>query len=103
MLDAYELNYQINGDLESKVPWIFNICFHDILAEDAVEGLQDFCFSKSSACSKGNYPSHVLQAMGLSEDYVNRSLRISFSKYTTMDQINSFCKKLKKLIEKNTL
>lgn len=103
MLDAYDLNHQINGDLEAKVPWIFNICFHDILAEDAVEGLQDFCFSKSSACSKGNYPSHVLQAMGLSEDHINRSLRISFSKYTTMDQINSFCKKLKKLIEKNTL
>ncbi len=98
MLDSYNFDYVLNGNLDKKVPWIFNIAFLDTTAEDMVEGLGEFCFSKSSACSKGNYPSHILQAMGLSEDMIDKSVRISFSKYTTMEQIDLFCKKLQKLI-----
>lgn len=98
MLDSHSFNYKINGDIECKVPWIFNIAFFDISAEDMVEKLGDFCFSKSSACSKGNYPSHVLQAMGLDEEWIDHSVRLSFSKYTTIEQIDLFCKRLKKVM-----
>lgn len=98
MLDSHSFNYRLNGDSNHKVPWIFNIAFFDITAEDMVDKLGEFCFSKSSACSKGNYPSHVLEAMGLNEDWINHSVRLSFSKYTTMQQIDLFCKKLGKLV-----
>jgi len=98
-LGCYNFNYVLNGDVCCKVPWIFNIAFLDaVSSNDLVEKMQDFCFSKSSACSKGNYPSHVLTAMHVDEDLINRSIRISFSKYTTFEEIDLFFDKLSTII-----
>lgn len=92
------IQYIINGDLEYKVPWIFNIAFLDTTAETLINKLGGFCFSKSSACSKGNKPSHVLQSMGVDDDIIDKSIRLSFSKYTTIDQIDIFFEKLSNII-----
>lgn len=97
-LNSYNFEYVLNGDENYKVPWINNIAFLNTDAETLVERLKDFCFSKSSACSKGNYPSHVLQAMNVDDDLIEKSIRLSFSKYTTFEQIDSFCEKLAKII-----
>jgi cysteine desulfurase len=45
--------------------------------------------SSGSACSKG-HKSPVLTAMGLSDDIINSSLRVSLSKYTTEEELNEF-------------
>lgn len=45
--------------------------------------------SIGSACSKGIQPSHVLKAMNIASEYVNGSIRFSFSKYTTMEEIET--------------
>jgi cysteine desulfurase len=97
-LNSYGFQYILNGDIENKVPWINNIAFLDTDAETLVERMSDFCFSKSSACSKGNYPSHILQAMNVDDDLIEKSIRLSFSKYNTFEQIDSFCEKLSKII-----
>lgn len=99
-MNASGIEYNINGDVDIKVPWIFNITILNKTAEELVEGLQDFCFSKSSACSKGNYPSHVLKAMGLDDDLIDRSIRVSFSKYTDYDDIDKFVNRLEEEVEK---
>lgn len=98
MLNSYGIDFILNGDIENKVPWISNIAILNSDAETLVEEMSDFCFSKSSACSKGNYPSHVLQAMSVDDDLIEKSIRISFSKYTTFEQIDAFCKELSKLV-----
>ena len=46
--------------------------------------------SSSSACAKGK-PSYVLKAMGLSDGCIDSSLRVSFSKYNTTDDVDALC------------
>ena len=46
--------------------------------------------SKSSACKKGGR-SHVLEAMGLPARVIDGALRISFSRYTTEEEVDAFC------------
>ena len=50
--------------------------------------------SRSSACKKGGR-SHVLEAIGLSAPVIDGAIRVSFSRYTTEDDINCFCDALK--------
>ena len=50
--------------------------------------------SRSSACKKGGR-SHVLEAIGLSAPVIDGAIRISFSRYTTMEDIDALCSALK--------
>jgi cysteine desulfurase len=50
--------------------------------------------SSGSACSKGK-ASHVLTAMGLPRERIASSLRLSFSRYNTKDDIDCFIEALK--------
>ena len=50
--------------------------------------------SRSSACKKGGR-SHVLEAIGLAPEVIDGAIRVSFSRYTTEDEIDVFCAALK--------
>lgn len=50
--------------------------------------------SKSSACKKGAR-SHVLEAIGLDPSVIDGALRISFSRFTTEEEIHLLCDALK--------
>lgn len=50
--------------------------------------------SRSSACKKGGR-SHVLEAIGLSAPVIDGAIRISFSRYTTDEDIDVLCSALK--------
>ena len=51
--------------------------------------------SSGSACAKGA-KSHVLTALGLPENRIDSALRISFSRYTTLEEIDSLLTALRK-------
>lgn len=51
--------------------------------------LKGICLSTGSACASGNEePSHVLLALGLTEQQAKSSIRISYGRYNTMDEVN---------------
>ena len=50
--------------------------------------------SRSSACKKGGR-SHVLEAIGLAPEVIDGAIRVSFSRYTTQEEIDYFCAILK--------
>lgn len=50
--------------------------------------------SRSSACKKGGR-SHVLEAIGLRPEVIDGAVRISFSRYTTADDIDALCTALR--------
>lgn len=96
-LNDNNIEYTLNGDIKHKVPWIFNINF-GISGDDLVERLgKDVCISKSSACSKDVIPSSTLLAMGKTEDEIDNSIRISFSKNTTIEEIDELVSRLQNL------
>ena len=47
------------------------------------------CVSRSSACRKGRR-SHVLEAMGIPADVIDGAIRVSFSRYNTMEDVSAF-------------
>ena len=53
-----------------------------------------------SACMSGAHEnSHVLKEMGLSEEELKSSFRISIGKYTTMEEIDYFIDNLKEIVK----
>lgn len=51
--------------------------------------------SRSSACKKGGR-SHVLEAMHLPAQVIDGAIRISFSRYSTEDDVLALCSALKR-------
>jgi cysteine desulfurase len=55
--------------------------------------------SAGAACHSGSAsPSHVLQAMGCSIDRLKKSIRLSFGRYTTEQQINTTIEVIKSIL-----
>lgn len=81
---------------EDALPYIVNLSAGGVRAETMLHYLADreIYVSSGSACSKGK-ASHVLTAMGLPRERIASSLRLSFSRYNTKDDIDCFVEALK--------
>lgn len=78
----------INGSIKSRLPNTTNITFPGIKAERLIHQLSDIAFSMGSACTSAlPTPSHVLKAMGLSDEEIQSSIRLSIGKNTTEAEI----------------
>lgn len=93
----------INSPLETTVSNILNVSFKGIEGESLMLMLDraGICVSSGSACNSGSLePSHVLKNMGVPDDYIYGTIRFSFSKYNTLDEIIETEKVLKETVEK---
>jgi len=78
----------INGDLEARIPDNLSLSFSDIQAEDLTAGLKELAISTGAACSSATVgPSHVLEALGLSEELSAATIRIGLGRFTNEDDI----------------
>lgn len=93
----------INND-ESSSPYILNIYVPTFMRSQTI--LQELSanygiyVSNGSACAKGK-KSHVLTAMKLPDEIIDKSLRISFSRYNTKEDIDDLILALNELIIKH--
>ena len=86
-----ELPIRLNGpQLSERHVGNLNIAFEGIKAMDLLMALQpNLCASSGSACGSGNIePSHVLKALGLSNEHADSSIRLSLSHLNTKDEID---------------
>jgi len=93
----------VNGDRTNRLPNTTNLAFESIEAEGALMLLDErgICCSAGSACTSGSvHPSHVLSAMGCSTDRARSSLRFSFGRFNTREQIDTACAVVPEVIEK---
>lgn len=79
-----EFPHVINGSADHAVPHILNVSFPGVDAEAAMIALRDeIAISNGSACTSAHFtPSHVLSAMGASDDVIDGSIRMSWSHET---------------------
>lgn len=81
---------RINGDEENRLPGTVNLRF-DGVSGDSLTNILDMkgvCVSTSSACNSGkDVSSHVLFALGLSEEQARSAIRISYGKYNTFEEV----------------
>ena len=96
-------NVMINSPLETTVSNILNVSFKGIEGESLMLMLDraGICVSSGSACNSGSLePSHVLKDLGVPDDYIYGTVRFSFNKFNTLDEIIETEKVLKEIIEK---
>ena len=94
---------RINGDISSRLPGTSSISFEYIEGESILMLLDAFgiCASSGSACTTGSLePSHVLRAMGLPYTAAHGTIRFSFSRYNTVEEVDFVLEKLPPIIER---
>jgi cysteine desulfurase len=97
---------RVNGDSECRLPGTVNLCFHGASGESLMHllDLKGVCLSTSSACTSGkDEPSHVLLALGLTEQQAKSAIRISYGKYNCADEVGkvvtAVCDAYEKIVE----
>ena len=79
---------KINGAGAPRLPHVSNLSFPGITSAKLVTELRDLAMSTGSACSTGTgNPSHVLKAMGLTDEEAYATLRISLGRFTTKEEV----------------
>lgn len=78
----------INGSHEA--PHILSIAIPGVPTQNSINILQDagICVSAGSACAKG-HRSHVLSAMNVKGEYIDSAFRISLSRETTREELDT--------------
>jgi cysteine desulfurase len=94
---------QINGDQQYRLPNTANIAIEGADSEGLLILLDQkgVCCSAGSACTAGSLePSHVLKAMGFSTDRARGSLRFSFGRFNTEEEVSAAAGILVTAVEK---
>ena len=78
----------VNGNTTNRIYNTSNICFPGVNSESLILALQNISVSNGSSCSAvTSEPSHVLKALGLSDENALSSIRFSLGKFTTEGEI----------------
>ncbi len=94
---------KLNGDRRSRLPGNANFSFSNINAQKLLLELDEkgICASAGSACSTGNpEPSHVLVAIGLDRNLSEGTLRTTFGKDNTKQDVEFLVDSLTDIIQK---
>jgi cysteine desulfurase len=83
----------LNGPTLAEPAWRLannlNVTFEYVHGESLILAMGDLAVSSGSACTSANpEPSHVLKALGLSEDLTRASIRFGLSRFTTNQEID---------------
>jgi cysteine desulfurase len=88
-LNAVSLNGPALADPKLRLPGNLNVTFAGVDGEALMTSLTEIAVSSGAACSSANpEPSHVLLALGLSEDQAKASLRFGLGRYNTQKEID---------------
>ncbi|PST90128.1 IscS subfamily cysteine desulfurase [Photobacterium sp. NCIMB 13483] len=91
----------INGDVEHRIPNNLNISFAFVEGESLLMALKDLAVSSGSACTSASLePSYVLRALGLNDELAHSSIRFSFGRFTTAEEIDYAVVQIKQAVDK---
>lgn len=93
----------INGEKAPRHPGILNCRFPGITGEEMAArlDLKGICVSPGAACgAREGQPSHVLLAMGQTEQQAKEAVRFSMGRLTTMDEINTTAQAVAEILNK---
>ena len=80
----------VNGAIKNSFPGIFNLSFNFVEGESLIMALKNIAVSSGSACTSASLePSYVLRALGRPDELAHSSIRFSFGRFTTKDEVDS--------------
>ena len=92
---------KINGSMEQRLPGNSNISFKGANGSELLMKLDEngICASAGSACSSGSIlPSHVLTAIGLTSEYAEGTLRLTFGDDNTKEDVDYLVETLAEIV-----
>jgi cysteine desulfurase len=79
----------INGSMERRLPGNLNLSFAQVDGEALLMALNDIAVSSGSACTTAKIEaSHVLRAIGISDDLAHSSIRFGIGRFNTEAEID---------------
>ena len=94
-------NVTINSHSEFNLPAIVNAGFAGVDGETLILALDDLALSSGSACTSASVePSYVLQAIGVANDLAHASLRFSFGRFTTEEEVDHAGRRVSEVVER---
>jgi len=94
----------VNGAAQPRLPNTLNVSFKSCASGAMVQELDErgIAVSAHSACHSGDLdPSHVLRAMQVPETHIHGTLRISLSRFNTIDEVDELCEALPAIVAKS--
>lgn len=89
----------VNGSMTARLPHNLNVSFGGIEGESLLVGLDGVAVSSGAACTSANpEPSHVLRAIGVSDELARASLRFGLGRTTTADEVECVVDKVSSLV-----
>ncbi|OMG63730.1 cysteine desulfurase IscS [Stutzerimonas balearica] len=99
-VEALEELY-INGSMTARVPHNLNLSFNYVEGESLIMALKDLAVSSGSACTSASLePSYVLRALGRNDELAHSSIRFSFGRFTTEEEIDYAASKVCEAVNK---
>jgi cysteine desulfurase len=84
-----------------RLPNNLNVSFEYVSGEALLMNMRDVAVSSGSACTSANpEPSHVLRALGLSEDATRSSLRFGLGRFNTAEEIDFACQSVADVVQR---
>ncbi len=79
----------VHGEQTDTLPGLLNIGFPEVDGDALIHCLKGVAVSQGSSCSAGSFePSHVLRALGVSDELARASLRFGVGRFTTEEEID---------------
>jgi len=91
---------QVNGHRDRRLPHISNISFGFVEGESLMMGIKEIACSSGSACTSASLePSYVLKGLGVGDELAHSSLRLSFGRWTTEEEVDFAVESIAKAVE----
>src|SRR6476659_5377674 len=91
----------LNGDMERRVPHNLNVSFNFVEGESLIMAIKDVAVSSGSACTSASLePSYVLRALGRSDELAHSSIRFTFGRFTTEEDVDFTIRLIKDKVTK---
>lgn len=91
----------VNGDMQRRVPHNLNVSFNYVEGESLIMAIKDIAVSSGSACTSASLePSYVLRALGRSDELAHSSIRFTFGRFTTEEDVDFTIDLIKKKVQK---
>lgn len=92
-------NTFVNGSSKHRLYNVSNICFRGADADAIMVGLKGIMVSNGSACTSTKVePSHVLKAMGLSDEDSYASIRFSLGRFNSIVEIKKVAEEINSVV-----
>jgi cysteine desulfurase len=91
----------LNGDLDRRIAGNLNISFNFVEGESLMMALNDMAVSSGSACTSASLePSYVLRALGREDELAHSSIRFTFGRFSTEEEVDYVLNKVKEQVER---